>query len=94
MIEETGLSALQPTEIKTEELNFGIGMTNEIPIVKTYKETEIEIELNSKSIDKMKEELEGEWERFKEIVEEVMEEYSITGGEDNETITKNTSSLL
>ena len=74
-------------KVKTEELNFGVGMTNEIPIVKTYKETEIEIELNSKSINKMKEELEGEWERFKEIVELVMEEYSITGGEDNETIT-------
>ena len=44
-------------KVKTEELNFGVGMTNEIPIVKTYKETEIEIELNSKSINEMKEEL-------------------------------------
>ena len=74
-------------KVKTEELNFGVGMTEEIPIVKTYKETEIEIELNSKSINEMKEELKEEWKRFKETVELVMEEYSITGGEDNETIT-------
>ena len=48
-------AALTYARVNSEELNFGVGMTNEIPIVKTYKETEIEIELNSQDINKMKE---------------------------------------
>ena len=83
-------AALIYAKVYSEELNFGVGMTNEVPIVKTYKETEIEIELNSQDINKMKENLTIEWERFKNMVEGVMEEYSVTGGEDNKTITNMT----